>query len=899
MNENLYDARLFADFFEEQPQALVWLQPKRSDQGIITDFTFTYANKKGIEYLNFSAEALQTITIHNTPSLPSNMKMSIFHELVEVYETGKTSETSFYNPIINKYVRVFRTKFRNGVLNIIQDSTKENRVIVELGEQTKELQQERSFTNSILDASPNGIFAIEAIFGDNEQIVDFKILKINKAFTKIIGMVPEEIEGKSYLCLFPGSKQAGAFDLNCQVIRTGIASRKEMYYGADGLNAWFDISIVKWGENGLVITFSDITDRKKADLEREENNKLIQTMLNASFHGKALLEPTRDDDGVITDFRIVAANTSTEKQLGIKPADAVGKTMSQLLPAYKKNGGFDNYKEVLETGKSRRYEQFYQDERFTGWFDIFTAPVNNGIVISFANVTEQKQEALRIQQQKNLLDAILAHSPSGISVTQVIRDEQNKIIDGRTILANKAAISYSGITEDLYLSKTAKELDPTVMESPLYELMVDIMKTGEPFHTQYFLQPTKRWLELAVAKMDEDHAISVFSDITASKEIQLQVEHFAEKLNTVISTSQAGFFIGSPVYDETGEIIDFRFTLVNQAMASFVGKQPEELIGQLASDWFVTYKKNGLFEQFRNAYLTRERLQFDVHYSGETIEVWANVMTTRFEDELLGSFTDFTPLKQLQLQLQKSVEELKRSNANLEEFAYAASHDLQEPLRKINLYADQLRRNLKLQLSDDNIKKFDRMQQAVHRMQNLINNLLEYSKVSFKPDVYEDVELDSLVDQVLQDLEATIIATGATVHVGELPRLKGDERQLAQAFQNIISNALKYRRPDIQPEVSIQSELIKESHPLFSNVEDVKKGNYHLIQISDNGIGFEQEQAEKIFKVFQRLHGKELYEGTGVGLAIVQKVIANHKGYIKAEATPERGATFYIILPAE
>jgi signal transduction histidine kinase/predicted transcriptional regulator len=682
------------------------------------------------------------------------------------------------------------------------------------------------------------------------------------------------------------------------LVETGLPARKEMHYNADGLNAWYDISIVKWGDIGLVITFNDVTERKQSEIEREQTNLLIQTMLNASFHGKALLAPIKDHEENIIDFKVIATNSAAEKQININPSVAIGKPLSEILPGYIKTGGFEKYKKVFETGKHLRYEQFYKDDTFEGWFDIYLSPVTNGIVVSFANITKSKEEAIRIQQQKNLLNAIMTHSPSGISVTEVIRDEQRKVIDGRTLLANKAAIEYIGIPEEFYLTKTATELDPGIIESPLYQMAVKTLETGETFHTQYFIEQSKRWLELSVAKMDEEHLINVFTDITGSKEVQLQVEQFAEKLNTVIDTSQTGFFLGSPAYDERGEIIDFRFTLVNQVMASYVGKQPKELMGQLGSDWFITYKKNGLFERFKETWLTGARQQFDIHYQGETVEVWANIMTAKLGDELLGSFTDFTPIKQLQLQLEKSVEELVRSNANLEQFAYAASHDLQEPLRKINFFSEQLRKDLSQRLTEDNIRKFDRMQNATNRMKILINDLLDYSKVSVKPDVYEDVELSDVVEQVLQDLEATILATGAVINVGRLPQIKGDEQQLTHVFQNILSNALKYRKLDTITVVTISSKIVAETDLAFATINDVKKGSYHLIEIIDNGIGFEQQQSEKIFQVFQRLHGRAEYEGTGVGLAIVQKVISNHKGYITALSEPGKGARFLITLPA-
>jgi light-regulated signal transduction histidine kinase (bacteriophytochrome) len=267
-------------------------------------------------------------------------------------------------------------------------------------------------------------------------------------------------------------------------------------------------------------------------------------------------------------------------------------------------------------------------------------------------------------------------------------------------------------------------------------------------------------------------------------------------------------------------------------------------------------------------------------------------------DRLIHIFTDVTPMKETELQLMRTVEELKRTNANLEEFAYAASHDLQEPLRKIQYFSERLKTSLAAAMPQEERKMLERIEAATSRMWQLIEDLLQYSRVSVRPDALKQVALNDLVHRVMQDFEPTIIQTGAKINIHPLPHINGDERQLHQLFQNLIGNALKYRKPDEKPEVTIRSAMLPPTHPLLQHVPDAKKEAYHLIEISDNGIGFQQEQAEKIFQVFHRLHGRSEYEGTGIGLAIVQKVVKNHGGLIIAQGEPDKGATFRILLPA-
>jgi light-regulated signal transduction histidine kinase (bacteriophytochrome) len=232
--------------------------------------------------------------------------------------------------------------------------------------------------------------------------------------------------------------------------------------------------------------------------------------------------------------------------------------------------------------------------------------------------------------------------------------------------------------------------------------------------------------------------------------------------------------------------------------------------------------------------------------------------------------------------------ELQRSNANLEEFAHAASHDLKEPVRKIHFFTNQLKQQLNSHLKEGELRSFSRIENASERMRNLIDDLLLYSHVSQRPHDKESIDLNLKVQNALEDLELDIEEKKAVIHVEKLPVVKGYRRQLQQLFQNLISNALKYSKTDVPPRIEISAGNVAEDGALF-----------HLIAIKDNGIGFEPEYADKIFQMFTRLHGRTEYSGTGVGLSIVKKVVENHNGFIQVESTPGKGSTFNIYLPAD
>jgi signal transduction histidine kinase len=234
--------------------------------------------------------------------------------------------------------------------------------------------------------------------------------------------------------------------------------------------------------------------------------------------------------------------------------------------------------------------------------------------------------------------------------------------------------------------------------------------------------------------------------------------------------------------------------------------------------------------------------------------------------------------------LEDMTRELQRSNKSLEEFAYVASHDLQEPLRKVRAFGDRLQTRYGHMLDDAGLDYLARMQSGSMRMQALIDALLTYSRVTTKAQPLVPVNLDQVLIEVTSDLEVAIESLRAEVIVGPLPTLAADNTQMHQLFQNLVGNALKFHRPGVTPHITISTAPCDEV-------------GWCRIEVADNGIGFEMQYAERIFQVFQRLHGRSEYEGTGVGLAICRKIVERHGGAIYAESTPGAGTRFVLHLP--
>src|SRR5690554_4841111 len=244
--------------------------------------------------------------------------------------------------------------------------------------------------------------------------------------------------------------------------------------------------------------------------------------------------------------------------------------------------------------------------------------------------------------------------------------------------------------------------------------------------------------------------------------------------------------------------------------------------------------------------------------------------------------------------------ELSSMNENLENFAYVASHDLNEPLRKIRTFGEMI----ELELNSDQINQktvvshIHRMQSAAERMQELIEDLLSYSRISRQFDISEKIDLQDVVETVLGDLEIAIKESNANIQIESLPNsILADAIQMRQLFQNLISNAIKFKKPEVDPVITIKSELVKAETLPFDELAIDHSQMYWKITVADNGIGFDEKYTDKIFAVFQRLHGRSTYEGTGIGLSICKKICENHKGGITAESSEGNGATFIVFLP--
>jgi PAS domain S-box-containing protein len=345
---------------------------------------------------------------------------------------------------------------------------------------------------------------------------------------------------------------------------------------------------------------------------------------------------------------------------------------------------------------------------------------------------------------------------------------------------------------------------------------------------------------------------------------------------------------GIVVYDR-----DLNFLVWNQAMERFTGISSDQIIGKPALKIFPWMNSEGVDYQLELALNGETVTSSDVPTElSNGSRRWHSALYSPQRNSkgeiigVIGMISDITQRKQDEEELRSATIRLEQSNRELQDFAFVASHDLQEPLRKIQAFGDRLKTKYGTTLDETALDYLQRMQGAAARMQTLINDLLTFSRVTSKSKPFESVDLEEITRAVLSDLEIRIEQTGATVDVAPLPVIDADPTQMRQLIQNLLSNALKFQKSDVKPHIKIAADRVNSA------------ADFCEITVTDNGIGFEEKYADRIFTLFQRLHGRSEYEGTGVGLAVCRRIVERHGGQIKAESVPQAGAKFIISIPA-
>jgi signal transduction histidine kinase len=502
---------------------------------------------------------------------------------------------------------------------------------------------------------------------------------------------------------------------------------------------------------------------------REFTQKTLRSVLDNSLDSIMALRAIRNRKMEIEDFQWTLSNSIGSKFIGRSERELIGKRLLEILPGHESEGLFDIYKDVVQSGQSRQFEKSCRLDVFTGWYSFTVVKLEDGVMLTFSDITEQKGQRL-------------------------ILEERGLLLNEAEALANMGSWKWDESTKTLLWSNGLYKIlnkDPEIY-TPTWNSFLDDVHLEDYEMLKFFLQK--------IGTVDDSHGI----------EYRVEVEG---KLKYLSLTSKS-----------TAELTSLR-------------------------------------------------------------------------NDKLGTVLDVTKQKMYESKMKQHTIDLQRSNEDLEQFAYVASHDLQEPLRKIRSFGDRLATRYQNQLEEQGVDFIHRMQSAASRMQTLIEDLLSYSRVSRSNDIFQLLDMNLIMSEVLDDLDTQIRREGALIKVDDIPSLNGEKIQMKRLLQNLVNNAIKFHKPGHKPVVNITSQVVKSNEvgrELGISLPDV---SYLRISVSDNGIGFESKYADKIFNIFQRLHGRMEFEGTGIGLAICRKIIMNHKGYITVQSKVDVGSEFIVILP--
>jgi two-component system sensor kinase FixL len=582
------------------------------------------------------------------------------------------------------------------------------------------------------------------------------------------------------------------------------------------------------------------------------------------------------------ELRIVWANRVARDWHGLAPEDVEGRRCYKLWHQRSKPCPGCPIVKTYEIGGPQETEMTSPDGRI--WF-VRGYPVLDenediaGAVELTLEITQRKRAERALRESEEKHRTVLEACPDPIVVYDM---------EGKGTYVNPAFTRIFGWTTEEFWGK---KLDYVPDENwPETKMMINMVKAGKSFTDVESRRYTKQGdiLDVSIStsiyfgsKGTPVGSVTTVRDITERKHVEAALRESEHRHRTVLEACPDPIV----VYDMEGNC-----TKTNPAFTRVFGWIQEERLGKKLDyvpdeNWPETKMMIDMvnagesFSDVESRRYTKDGKILDVSVS-------AGIYLDRHRTPV-GSvhiLRNITKRKQMEERLKETMAELQHSNAELQQFAYIASHDLQEPLRKIQAFGDRLKARYAEALDERGRDYLDRTLNAARRMQALINHLLTLSRITTRAQPFIPVNLADVVQKVVSDLELHIERAGGRVEVGDLSIIDADPTQMRQLFQNLINNGLKFHHPEKKPVVKVYGQSLNEVCQLI---------------VEDNGIGFEEKYKDRIFGIFQRLHGRGQYDGTGVGLAICQKIAERHGGSITAKSSPGQGATFIVTLPVQ
>src|SRR5215218_8944369 len=711
---------------------------------------------------------------------------------------------------------------------------------------------------------------------------DRRLTWTNPAWQSLLGWTADELRAASFHRLLHPDDLASVATFERDVLAGSAGERPQTELrlrARDGTYRWLMFSASYSAADALVFFCGkDITERKQGEEE----------LRAAEERFRAVTASTRD--GIVSadrNGRIIFWNAGAEQIFGLAAGEIMGRPLTELMPERYRDAHRAGIARFIATGEGRLTGSTVEVEGIRADGTEFPIELSLGSwsrngQTCFTAVVRDMTDRVRARHALREAEERFAGAFEGAAVGLMLAAP-----DGTVLRANRALCELTGWSEEELVGRTYEELlHPDERGADAAEIAAMLGGRTQRLATERRILVADGGtrfvrINLSLIRTPDNaplHFVGQIEDVTERR-----------RMIEALTISEARYkALIAHLPDSTIHLFDHELRLLlseGERMRAH-GYDPQMLEGQLLQDAVPPAVYERLGPEYRAA-LEGETRSFDLDTLDGSATYWVQIAPLRDDvGRIIGGMAisrDITARRQAEVALEQRAGELERSNNELEQFAYVASHDLSEPLRMVSSYLQLLRRRYHGKLDADADQFIDFAVDGAGRMRDLIDDLLTYSRAGRGDQPLEPVDSRAVVERVVDAVQTVDDAREARIAIGELPTVMGDRHQLVQLFQNLIGNAVKFVPDDRMPEIEVSA---------------ARAGDRWRFEVCDNGIGLDPAHAERIFRMFQRLHTREEYAGTGIGLAIAKKVVERHGGTIWAEPRPEGGSRFSFTLPA-
>ncbi|MGB8195333.1 MAG: chemotaxis protein CheB [Chitinophagaceae bacterium] len=757
------------------------------------------------------------------------------------------------------------------------------------------------------------------------------IRKFNPAAIKLVNLIETDI-GRPINHISTNLRYDNLVKDVEQVIKTGHVFEKEIRLNNGTSSLMRILPYVKQDKqtDGVVITFVDISALRERD-------SIIQAVFESSPSAIIAFSAVRDGYHNVIDFKWLAANYAADKLMGRTNENYIGTQLKKDFSGIFTGDFFDKFSEVVRSGNIIRFEHELTAKDAVRWFDVVGIKMMDGLVVTLTDITDKKDSEVKLKKSYGEL----MNAKENLRRLNLSLEDK---VNARTMELSQSEERFRLVT---------KATNDTIWD---WDLGKNKMWWSEGFYASFGYDANDKSIYNSAFKLEKIHpddkkrvANSIYQQINSAGQQWSAEYRFARADGSYADILDRGYILhdeqGMP-YRMLGSMLDVsELRRVEQEVASnieqkkflaesmplivwtatpdgslnFINHEFEKYTGLSVKDgmdrgWEKIIHPDDQPElnmEWHNAMQQRKYFSVEIRLlrhdgdycwhlvkanprkdEGGELQMWVGTFTDIHEQKMANEMLE-SRVKDRTRELQQMNTELESSNIELQQFASVASHDLKEPLRKIHMFSNLIKDKYLNNLESPATSYLDRIISSSARMTTLVNDLLSFSRLSVNQ-LFKVTNLNDLLKDILADLELVIEEKNAVIEIGQLPEIEAVPGQMRQVFQNLLSNALKFSRKGTNPHIRLRSEFIAAKSLEGPSAAD---GNFCRITISDNGIGFDEQYRDKIFTIFQRLHTKEKYEGTGIGLAITKKIVDKHNGLITAHSIENEGSNFIIILP--